>query len=50
MQEPLVVKPASKRKRLGFQALSLMTDLELALMRLEQLEQVSCQMIARHLG
>ncbi|KAI8049456.1 hypothetical protein BDF22DRAFT_180437 [Syncephalis plumigaleata] len=39
MQEPLVVKPASKRKRLGFQALALMTDLELALMRLEQQEQ-----------
>ncbi|RKP04568.1 hypothetical protein THASP1DRAFT_26832 [Thamnocephalis sphaerospora] len=39
MQEPLVMKPASKRKRLGFQTLSLMTDLELALMRLEQLEQ-----------
>jgi hypothetical protein len=39
MQEPLVVKPASRRKRLGFQALSLMTDLELALMRLEQLAQ-----------
>ncbi|KAI9595489.1 hypothetical protein BDF19DRAFT_413781 [Syncephalis fuscata] len=35
----VAVKPASKRKRLGFQALSLMTDLELALMRLEQQEQ-----------